>query len=241
MDRNAAKAELDAAIAEAWRVFDLPRPATTGVCTACCMDADIADDFLNHDARDLPAQYLYSWQNAAYSDDLGYQHVGWLLPRFMEAMASDDDEIFLSFEEDWFLGHLARAGYPDRWPERAVATVERFADALFDFRLAGPIHWGELDATICGFFLAGLPVGRFTTRLEILPDPVLASALHGNWDIVRRCTTIPVSPAWQDPGRTHWWNWQTSEALLDRMTRAGLAGDDRAAAVSDVILRALHG
>ena len=241
MDRNAAKAELDAAIAEAWRVFDLPRPATTGVCLESCRNEEVAADFLSFDARDLPLSYVKEWIDAPCSNHLSFANVGWLMPRFMEGMADDNSTMFEIYGEEATLRRLALTGFPARWPGHAASTVSCFASGLFDYRIARGLMPCELDETVCAWVSAGIPVAFFTTRLDALPDATLADALYRNRGVREWGNEIPISPAWWDPGRSEWWAWQTSEALLDRMTRAGLAGDDRAAAVSDVIHRALHG
>ena len=99
MDRNAAKAELDAAIAEARRVFDLPRPAATGVCLESCRNEEVAADFLNLDARDLPLSTIKEWIDAPCSNDLSFANVGRLMPRFMEGMTDDNSTMFEVYGE----------------------------------------------------------------------------------------------------------------------------------------------
>ena len=231
MDRNAAKAELDAAIAEARRVFDLPRPATTGVCKGCCMDPEIEADFLNHGARDLPDAYLRDWFFAAFADDLGYAQMGWLMPRIMESLA-DGKELPIAGEEVT-LSRLPVAGFPERWPADAVAAVERFCFAFLEYRLASGTS--VLENILCMFSLGGMPVGPFLERLDALTDGELASLLHASWIAPYPKPYISLSAFWESPDRELWWAWQTSDALLDRMTRAGIEGDERAAAMSDAI------
>ncbi|MBA3909579.1 MAG: hypothetical protein C0524_06750 [Rhodobacter sp.] len=107
---------LKAAIDEAWRVFDIPAPATTGVCVNCCMDPEIEADFLKRKARDLPLEYVRDWYFAAFTDAISHSHVAWFLPRVMELLA-DGHEFAPAGDEVAFM-RLPLTGFPDRWPER---------------------------------------------------------------------------------------------------------------------------
>ncbi|MFM7444285.1 MAG: hypothetical protein ACKO2N_10310, partial [Tabrizicola sp.] len=105
---------LNAAIDEAWRVFDMPAPATTGVCEHCCMDPKIEADFLRQKARDLPLAYVRDWYFVAFTDDINHTHVAWFLPRVLELLA--DGKEVASVGDEVAFQRLPRTGFPDRWP-----------------------------------------------------------------------------------------------------------------------------
>lgn len=228
---------LDDVIAEAWRVFDLPTPRSTGVCKGCCMDREIEADFLNHTARDLPDHYIRDWYFAVFADDLGYAQMGWLLPRVMELLAIGREDFFSG--QEVALSRLPQSGFPDRWPPQAVEIVRRFAHALLAQRVTDGV-W-DLDTTLCTIGNSGLEIGPFLSQLEALPDDALARLLHSNWIYEGRGMIFQTYHWNSQDQRSEVWNWYLSEALENRMIEAGIAGDEMAAAVSDVIHGELRG
>lgn len=229
---------LKAAIDEAWRVFDIPAPATTGVCQHCCMDPKIEADFLNRTARDLPLDYVRDWYFAAFADDISHNHVAWFLPRVMELLA--DGQEFAHAGDEVAFQRLPRTGFPDRWPERQVAAVNRFALAYLEMKLATdtPLGWGELDHLLCMFGEGGIDIAPLLDRLDALSDDDLASLLHRTW-VYEHSGSIPFDAFWsREPARTMAWNWYTSAALMERMERAALSGNEKALDVHSVIATA---
>lgn len=234
---------LKAAIDAAWRAFDLPAPATTGVCKNCCMDPKIEADFLARQARDLPESYVRDWYFAAFTDDIAHNHVAWFLPRVMEMLA--DGKEVASVGDEVAFNRLPRTGFPDRWPERQVAAINRFALAFLEFKLAAdpPMGWAELDYLLCMFGEGGIDIGPLLNRLDALTDGDLASLLHRTWFYApaggtdgTQCRSIPFDAFWsREPARSMAWNWYTSTALLDRMERAAMAGNETALAVYALI------
>lgn len=229
---------LTTAIEEAWRVFDIPAPATTGVCEHCCMDPKIEADFLKRPARDLPSAYVRDWYSAAFADAISHNHVAWFLPRVMELLADGAD--VASVGNEVAFSRLPRTGFPDRWPERQVAAINRFALAYLEMKLAAnpPLGWGELDYLLCMFGEGGIDIGPLLRRLDALSDDDLAALLHRTW-IYGQAGSIPFDAFWsREPAKSLAWGWYTSASLMQRMERAALAGSEPALEVHTVIATA---
>jgi hypothetical protein len=229
---------LSAAIDVAWRVFDMPAPPTTGVCERCCMDPQIEADFLKRSPRELPAPYVRDWYAAACDGSLLHDHVAWFLPRVMELLADGDD--VAPFGRQVALNRLPLAGYPTRWRADEVDAVEAFAQALFAAVLNGdlPVRDDTLDSWLCLFGAGGVAVRPLLAQLEALPVDRLAALLHRDWlGGTRRA--ICVDGFWGDsPAKAQVWDWYTSDAMLDRLTEAMLAGNEQAVDLYDLILDA---
>ena len=231
---GAGRDALNGAVARAWQVLDLPVPATTGVCVNCCLDPQIEADFLNHSARDLPAAYVRDWYFAAYSPDLRFAQMGWLLPRVMQMLAEGEEVTNLGLEV--VLARLPLAGFPDAWPRDAVQAVRDFAHAYLVTACAEE-GTEPLDEVLCMIGESGLPIGDFLADLDRLADDTLADMLHRSW-VVDWGGKIPLSPFWStDTSRAAVWGWYTSPELYKRMMRAAENGNAQASAVAGAIAR----
>lgn len=229
---------LKAALAAAWRAFDLPAPATTGVCRACCMDPAIEADFLKRPARDLPDGHIRDWFGAAPESALSFAHVAWFLPRVLEMLA--EGRVVATVGNETALARLPPTGFPDRWAERHALAVQDFAHAWFNALIHGdlPEGAGGLDAALCMFGQGGLDIRPLLALLDALPDPVLVALLSREW-VFHGAGHIGFNAFWsQEPARSLAWGWYVSEALRDRMELAAFAGDDRAFVLHDAIARA---
>lgn len=226
---------LTAAIDAAWPVFDIPAPATTGVCVGCCMNPQIEADFLKRKARELPADFVRDWYFAAYTDQISHAHVAWFLPRVMEMLA--DGQNVASVGDQVAFSRLPLTGFPDRWPERQVEAVNRFALAYLEMKLAAepPLKLDDLDSLLCMFGEGDIDIEPLLRRLEALPDDALADLLHRNWFVGHR-GQIGFDAFWsREPAKSAVWGWYTSTALLARMERAAMAGSPAALEVHTLI------
>lgn len=229
---------LTAAIDEAWQVFDIPAPATTGVCEHCCMEPEIEADFLKQKARYLPLDYVRDWYFAAFTDQIGHDHVAWFLPRVMEMLAQG--ETIATVGHEVVFQRLPRTGFPDRWPPDEVAAVQGFAEAFFAALLDNRIPEADpdVDSWLCMFGQGGVDIVPLLRLMDALPDDLLADKLHrmwwhGGWG------SISLDAFWDDrPAKSLAWNWYTSAHLLARMERAALAGSEQALDVHSVIATA---
>lgn len=229
---------LKAAIDEAWRVFDIPAPATTGVCENCCMWPEIEADFLKRKARDLPADYVRDWYFAAFADGISRDHVAWFLPRVMELLAAG--EVVAAVGHEVVFQRLPRTGFPERWLAEEVAVVQRFAVEFFAALLAEEIPEADtdLDSWLCMFGLGGIDIDPLLRLMDALPDDLLSEKLHRMW--WHRCWgQISMDAFWDEgPAKSLAWTWYTSAHLLARMERAALTGNEKALEVHSVIATA---
>lgn len=226
---------LKAAIDEAWRAFDIPAPADLGICTGCCMDPIIAEDMRATPARMLSHLQVREWYGASFDPAPTHGQVAWLLPRAMEILA-DGREVAAVGNEVAFR-RLPLAGFPDKWPERQVSAVNRFALAFLEAKLIGkpPLGWGELDRILCMFGEGRIDMEPLLHRLDALPDDLLADLLHRTWFYMSG-GKMHHDAFWEcEPAKSKVWGWYTSEALLNRMEQGALGGNETALDVHALI------
>jgi hypothetical protein len=229
---------LKAAIDEAWREFDIPAPATTGVCQGCCMDREIEADFLKRPARNLPNAYVRDWYSAAYDDQISHAHAAWFLPRVLEMLAAGRN--VASVGNEVALKRLPLTGFPDRWPARQVRAVNTFAVAWFDALIHGdlPPSAGGIDQALCMFGEGAVDILPLLAMLEALPDADLVEVLYREW-VFNEAGSVSHDAFWErEPARTLAWEWYTSQDLQHRMELAAYAGLNKAYAVHDAIAKA---
>jgi hypothetical protein len=111
-------------VEEAYRVFDYPKPSSTGVCEGCCMDREIEADFFNPSIRRLPLHYIRDWYSGAY-DPNGVPKETWayLLPRLLEVLASGENvsDMGLEVSLDRF-----GTGNPENWSKTEWRILDNF-------------------------------------------------------------------------------------------------------------------
>ncbi|MGL5008895.1 MAG: hypothetical protein ACRC6I_03375 [Paracoccaceae bacterium] len=227
---------LETAIEHAWRVFDLPAPATTGVCVHCCMDRAIEADFLRRKARDLPDHYIRDWYFAAYDNSMTHDHVAWFLPRVMEMLAAGKEIAMVG--QEVVLSRLPFAGYPDQWSHQEVTAVNRFALAFLEAKLVEKTRsrFQDIDSWLCMIGQGGIDVAPLLRRMDAMTDDDLAALLHGEW-FISGLGYLPNNAFWSvEPAKTLVRNWYTSSALAERMERAAMAGNEKALEVYDLIV-----
>ena len=202
------------------------------------MDPEIEADFLKVPAHQLSPDYIRDWYAAAYDDRIGHDHVAWFLPRVMELLASGETIAIVGNEV--VFQRLPFAGFPDLWPKPQAAAVQAFAKAFLAAQISGdmaPIPEG-LDGCLCMFGEGGIDLAPLLGLLDSLDDAALVALLHRDW-IKPFGRSIPGSPFWTDgPTRNRVWDWYKSDAMLDRLTRAMLAGNEAAVDLYDLIVDA---
>lgn len=222
---------LTAALAAAWRVFDRPAPADLAVCTACCMDAALADEIRATPARSLSLHHLSEWLAAAFDNGAGREVLLWLLPRMFDFLAEGREISHLGPEVTFV--RLRATGFPDRWPQAEADAVQDFCLALFERKLAGR---GAIDPWLCMIAGSGLNIRPFLERLWALPDPDLAALLHAGWSAPEGAGRIAFTPFWADvPARAEVWAWYTAPDLALRLFRAGAETDLRLLELAEMV------
>lgn len=226
---------LKSVIAHAWQVFDLPPPATTGVCVRCCMSADAEANFLLCAARDLPDRYVREWYNGAYDSSLTHDHVAWFLPRVMEMLAAGQDIALAGLEV--VFSRLPFAGFPAQWSKEEVEAVNRFALAFFEAKLYenAPAGMSDIDSWLCMVGQGGIDIMPLLGLMDTFSDSDLADLLYRNWFYDGR-GALPSNAFWTvEPAKTLVWNWYRSPELASRMEWAAMAGNENALNVHDLI------
>lgn len=229
-------------IEEAYQVFSVPKPRSTEVCEACCMDPQIAADFFKPSIADLPLNYIRDWYNAAY-DPNGIAKETWtyLLPRIFEILASGEEVSPIGVEISL---NRFETGNPANWASREWDVIDRFQRAYLSHKIGD--SRGFIDDEICMFRLAGWPLDGILSQVSTAPDATLATRLWHDWCDGRLPGggNVWISCFWEDSEGTQAFDFYTSRAMYDRMEALALSDDTapdlaaKASAVADVI--AIH-
>ncbi|WGI22381.1 hypothetical protein [Amylibacter sp. IMCC11727] len=193
--------ELARTVEAAYVAFKCLPPEDLGVCHRCCMEEWIEDDFLNHNPRDLRANYISDWYFAAVTAAGGVvAHKGiseFVMPRVLELLAEGKDPATVG--EEVVLERLG-AGLTDRWSKTQNATLEDFKCAYLDSLINDKGRM--LDDVLCMFVNAGFDPTSLTDRLLGWNPRDLIEILHKDW--VR----------WGKPSiwRTAFWDEKTMQA-----------------------------
>ncbi len=210
-------------IADAYLVFDYPRPATTGVCQNCCMSPEIEAAFFTPQIASLPLRYVQDWYSAA-CDPAGVPKETWayLLPRILEVLAADEDAT--TFGKEVTLKRF-ETGNPANWTAREWDVLDRFRRAYLDREIA---REGEfLDDTLCMFRLGGWPLQDLIDQVAVAPDAVLARRFWHDWFANRAPgrESIRITAFWEMPDNTTVWEFYSSRHLCDRIEDLAVAED----------------
>jgi hypothetical protein len=242
-DTLTAAGTLQAAIADAWQVFNVPTPDDIGVCVGCCLDPDIAAEMLATPARDLTAAHLREWFYAADDSTLGHHHMAWILTRQFALLDEGWDFDYQSAET--LLLRMVGTGYPGQWPPAEVACVQRLCAALWQTRLedSDPARKRGvldpcLDDWLCMMANGLQDVQPLLDRLWALPDDRLVGLLQADWIANWPKGFIRFSPFWRDapaPARQQAWAFYTAPALAARLLACALAGNDSALALAALV------
>jgi hypothetical protein len=137
--------ELDAIIADAYDVFGRYRIGDTlTVChCTCCMTPEVERELVKTPLREIPADLLAEYTNSAHDWDDGpvAREMRYFLPRYLELIAQGRPPDSMGL--DICLRRLAFAKWREQWPDREVAVIDRFFDALVrdSTKNCGLSHW----------------------------------------------------------------------------------------------------
>lgn len=229
------------AIAQAYRAFAVPTPASLGVCNCgLCLDPDLERTMLRKQPADLTLDEVREWLSAEFRDTMNRQLIAWIMPRVLDLLV-DGAEVEVVGNEV-ALRRLRNAGFPDEWTLAQVAAVISACHPALDRHVAA--RSPDFDGLLCMIANSGLNISPFLARLDAVPDDTLVELLRidlvpaRSRSIWRRAKAGRIwrTPFWEDvPGREAVWNWYTSTELEARMWRAGSMGNVRAVEVAEVI------
>lgn len=226
-------------VEEAYRVFQVPKPTSLGVCEHCCMDPAIEADFLRPPIAALPLGYLRDWYQAAY-DPAGIDQAIWtyLLPRVLEVLAAGEDASPTGLEVS--LSRFA-TGDASRWSQQQWSVLERFQRRFLDRELRSA-SVNALDDVLCMFRLAEWPLDDLLRQVAEVPDESLIERLWRDWcDVIPGRERVWITAFWEGPDRGAVFGFYTSPELHTRMVTVALADDvdpvlaEKATAVASVI------
>jgi len=221
---------LEQAVEEAYKVFAVPTPISTGVCKHCCMNPEIERDFLKVSIREMPPDYVADWYFAAL-EDMTHDIAAYLLPKIFELISQGTwpnavgEEITLQF--------LAEAGYPDDWLPDERRVVDAFLIALIDKTLAEEtFHDGVgLDVLLCMASNANVELGPFLDHLYRADDLSLARAVIFDFYLIGGLNMDGnlVNAFWETASARHratMQSWYRSPELTAKLERAFFAETD---------------
>lgn len=207
---------LTAVTEEAWRLFDVPRPASHGACTACCLTADQDRAFFTRGARALGPDWLDAWLCAAFDAPAAPDLARYLLPAIFQALQDDTD---FTFGTDGALKRF-RTGDEPFWTGAERALILRWRTALIDSLRVDGVY--ALDEILCMFCRDGHPPGPMLRQLQAWPPVDLVERLWRDWDGGRCLRQLghwsdrDVPAAWS----TEVSDWYTGPFVLHRIHEA---------------------
>ncbi len=218
--------ELSEIIGRAYPIFAVPAPASIGVCTACCMDPDLAHQMLATPAERMTLDHIQEWYDAAKQTDLPLTFVYWHLPRTLDFLAQGKDVAMVGNEIAF--AHFTEQTQVPQWPDPQRELFMQFACAFMDARLDQKSP--ELDANLCMIAKSGIDMTLVLDRLNTahplrLAKAILANSIHGVYGLGN-------DAFWTDgPAREAVRNWPQNAGIADRLMQWTLTQDDDTAEV----------
>lgn len=227
--------DINALVREAYRRFACT-PDDVGVCTACCMPPEMADQMLGKPVSGIQLEWLHTWYGSAIAFEIGYQRnhpMRWLLPRVMDLLAEGADVD--NYQCDMALNRLRYSGFPDAWDPADAELVRDFCIALCRHRV-GRAEWDSLGPTLddylCMAARASVGLDPVLRELETCDTANLVLALHPD----RFSPKVLWTTFWEDDpadgldlsgAREAVRAWYASEAMTERFLdfATGSAGD----------------
>lgn len=223
-----------ALIAEAYRVFDRPKPQDVDVCTECCMPKAMAADFFRLDIAELSLDYLTEWFGAACATEGVRQDVwAYLLPRTLEVLAAGMEPHYVGIEIS-----LSRfdTGNPAHWSHAQWNVLDRFQRQFLQ-TVTSRHH--SLDDTLCMFRLGGWQLSDLLAQVLAMPDEEIVGRLWQDWcDGYDANGYVWTTPFWKKDDEAIVSDFYRSDALLDRVEAIALSDSmdtDLAKRASDLV------
>lgn len=223
-----------ALIAEAYRVFDRPKPQDVDVCTECCMPKAMAADFFRPDIAELPFAYLSTWFGSAFPQGGVNQHIwSYLLPRTLEVIALGEEPYVVGIELSL---SPFDTGNPGHWSAAQWSVLDRF-QRLFLNTVTSRHH--ALDDILCMFRRGGWPLEDLLAQVTAMADEEIVERLWRDWcGEYDAYGSISTTSFWEKDEQRRIMDFYRSGTLRDRFESVALsdsAGADIAAKASDLV------
>lgn len=124
------------AVYQAFAKYCAPEMGTLDVCTACCMDADLALQMSRLPLRQLTEKHFYQYNTSAKSEVQPADEIKYFLPRMLELLAQGAR---LHHSIELYLDRVGRCESGAYSAEEAAALLD-YARAFFSQGLA---HWRQ--------------------------------------------------------------------------------------------------
>jgi len=218
-----------------------PTPqADLGVCNCnVCMAPEFAAEMRTTNPRNLTTQQVEEWLRAVPSD-ANPDTLLWILPRILEFVATGQYCCPDEFDdaEERLLRGMHHAKYPQGWSSADIALVDEAAQTMV--MAAANAREPGLDNLLCALNEGRIDIQPILIALRSLSDGHLAEIFHALWvckdqhsstrNRIEPCMYWKTEPGWSAASEFY-----TGQDMEDRMTTAGLAGNDIAVEVSDLI------
>lgn len=171
---------LEAAIANAWRVFGkAPVPDSLAICDCCGLNMRDQRGILRTPRREIAELDLGLWYDPAfYPEKDGEQVLRYLLPRIFELLPAV--EWLRSIGDQIALQRLPECGFPEGWSPKERSAITGYLAALGASIAAAPDVWDDrlnLSDFLCIVVTGGIDVSPVLEALDAAPDAGLARAI----------------------------------------------------------------
>jgi len=233
--------DLNAILDAAYRTFRVGKPSDPCVCTACCMDPEMARRFFEPEPRDLTALQLDAWFEAAVAMELPHDTWSYLLPRILERLAKEGCGAPVGIEVTL---NRYPTGRKELWSEAQWNVLDQFQRAFLHAVCAsdldkrnGVVEYINLDDVLCMFALAGWKVEDLFEQVLALPPDVLIPKLYRDWCERSIYPTVWVTSFWSK-GHDPLGFW-TSLQMVNLVTEVAVTGEGKLAKLAMVVSEAL--
>lgn len=208
-----------ALIAEAYRVFERPKPQDVDVCTECCMPKAMAADFFRPDIAELPLAYLSTWFGSAFPQGGVNQHIwSYLLPRTLEVIALGEEPYVVGIELSL---SPFDTGNPGHWSAAQWSVLDRFQRHFLN-TVTSRHH--SLDDTLCMFRRGGWQLSDLQTQVLAMPDEEIVGRLWQDWcDGYDAYGYVWTTAFWKKDDEASVSEFYKSDALRDRIEAIALS------------------
>lgn len=205
-------------VEEAYKVFSTHKPDDVEVCIDHCMPSRIAEDFFNHEARDLPLHYVHEWYSAAAATEGVSKHLWtYMLPRILELLVSNQEPSVLGIEVA-----LQRfpVGQANQWSDDQWRVLDKFQRLYLERTISSDLdtQGAYLDDVMCMFRRGGWNLDDLCSQLMAIPTEQLTNRLWRDWcEGFGEYGKIWITAFWEPEDAKRVQEFYTSDLLLERI------------------------